>query len=113
MNTDNRTISCDENPGERLLSDFKDHLEAERVTLIAEIGSYPGPIPACDAQFNYLLEKRTRLSAQLHLVEQLLERCREHNTDDPVIAALISKIGRMNPEMTDKLVAVLGIDSER
>jgi hypothetical protein len=30
-----------------------------------EIGNYPTPIPHCDAQFNYLLEQRTRLSQQL------------------------------------------------
>ncbi len=31
----------------------------------AEIRAYPLPIPACDAQYNYLLERRAALSAAL------------------------------------------------
>ena len=28
----------------------------------AEIRAYPGPIPGCDAQYNYLLERRSALN---------------------------------------------------
>ena len=28
----------------------------------AEIGAYPAPIPACDAQYNHLLERRAALA---------------------------------------------------
>ena len=31
----------------------------------AEIRTYPPPIPACDAQYNHLLERREALSAAL------------------------------------------------
>ena len=31
----------------------------------AEINAYPPPIPACDAQYNHLLERRAALSAAL------------------------------------------------
>ena len=31
----------------------------------AEIRAYPAPIPACDAQFDHLLERREQLSAAL------------------------------------------------
>jgi hypothetical protein len=40
-------------------------LEEERARISGEIGSYPPPIPACDEQFNYLLEKRDRVSSAL------------------------------------------------
>ncbi len=30
-------------------------------TVAAEIGAYPAPIPACDAQYNHLLERRAAL----------------------------------------------------
>ncbi len=34
----------------------------------AEIGAYPAPIPACDAQYNHLLERRAALAeARAHL----------------------------------------------
>ena len=31
----------------------------------AEIRAYPAPVPACDAQYNHLLERREALSAAL------------------------------------------------
>ncbi len=36
-----------------------------RAAVAAEINAYPPPIPACDAQFDYLLERREALSAAL------------------------------------------------
>lgn len=37
-----------------------------------EIRQYPAPIPACDAQFNYLLEKRETLSSELSRARELM-----------------------------------------
>ena len=37
-------------------------LERMRATVAAEIRTYPPPIPACDAHFNHLLERRAALS---------------------------------------------------
>ncbi len=36
-----------------------------RKAVAAEIRAYPAPIPACDAQYNHLLERRTALAAAL------------------------------------------------
>ncbi len=36
-----------------------------RAAVAAEINAYPPPIPACDAQFDYLLERREVLSGAL------------------------------------------------
>ncbi len=36
-----------------------------RAAVAAEINAYPPPIPACDAQFDYLLEQREALSEAL------------------------------------------------
>ncbi len=41
------------------------HLEKEMCRVRDEIRNYPAPIPACDAQFNYLLEEREALSSEL------------------------------------------------
>ncbi len=45
------------------------HLEDVSATVAAEIRSYPAPIPACDAQFNHLLEQRRALSRELARLE--------------------------------------------
>ena len=36
------------------------HLENEKTKIYEEIRNYPRPVPACDQQFNYLLEERAR-----------------------------------------------------
>ncbi len=41
------------------------HLEALKETVAEEIRRYPPPIPACDAQFNRLLELRRLLPREL------------------------------------------------
>ena len=41
------------------------HLEDEMRRVHEEIRNYPAPIPACDAQFNHLLEERDALSSEL------------------------------------------------
>lgn len=38
-------------------------LERMQAAVAAEIRAYPPPIPACDAQYNNLLERRAALSA--------------------------------------------------
>ena len=40
-------------------------LERMREAVAAEISAYPAPIPACDAQFDHLLERRAALSEAL------------------------------------------------
>lgn len=45
--------------------DVRAQLEVRLKALNSEIGAYPGPITGCDAQFNHMLEERTRLNAEL------------------------------------------------
>ncbi len=40
-------------------------LERMQAAVAAEINAYPPPIPACDAQYNHLLERREALSEAL------------------------------------------------
>ncbi len=43
----------------------RDTLEEEKERVFAEIRNYPPPIPACDLQFNRLLERRAQVSQEL------------------------------------------------
>ncbi len=49
---------------------LRQSLETRRQALSAEIGRYPPPIPACDAQFNHLLDERRLISAELQRLER-------------------------------------------
>ncbi len=46
-------------------ADLRATLEALQQTVVEEIRAYPFPIPACDAQFNRLLELRRLLPDEL------------------------------------------------
>jgi hypothetical protein len=45
-------------------------LEKQRQQIHEEIKNYPKPIPACDLQFNYLLEQRTGISDELNRLDE-------------------------------------------
>ncbi len=53
---------------------ISNQLENEKHRIYQEIKSYPRPIPACDAQFNHLLELRDSISREL---DRLLEARKE------------------------------------
>ena len=40
-------------------------LQNEKALLVEEIRSYPRPVAGCDAQFNYLLERRDAIERAL------------------------------------------------
>lgn len=46
-------------------------LQAEKQRITDEIRSYPPPIPACDAQFNYLTEQRDTVRQELSRLQTL------------------------------------------
>lgn len=54
-------------------SAIRRHLESEKSRVQEEIRNYPAPIPACDAQFNFLLEERENLSAEVARVLALMD----------------------------------------
>ena len=55
-----------------LLQDLAQAIRMARLALNREISAYPPPIPACDAQFNFLLEKRRRLSRDSRQIQELM-----------------------------------------
>ena len=46
--------------------DIRAQLEEKQQRIIGEISGYPAPRPACDADFNHLLEERARISDELN-----------------------------------------------
>jgi hypothetical protein len=48
---------------------IRTRLESEKKSIADEIKNYPRPIPACDQQFNFLLEERTRIFQDLERLD--------------------------------------------
>lgn len=71
-----RTPTSENDPSGRasappLLDAVRDRLLALKRPVDTEIRAYPPPIPACDAQFNYLLERRAALSRALVRLDEI------------------------------------------
>ncbi len=52
---------------------LRDFLVRTKHRVDAEIGTYPTPIPRCDAQFNHLYEQRSRIARTLYRVSGALD----------------------------------------
>ena len=50
-------------------------LRSERDRILEEIRAYPTPIPRCDQQFNYLLERREHLFEELARLDAAERSC--------------------------------------
>jgi len=74
--------------------DIHNLLESQRAQTIDAIRNYPPPIPACDAQFNYLLEKRDQLSVELNRLQTMCQTDggEKHSTQDLVEFMANSKV---------------------
>jgi hypothetical protein len=57
-----------------LWQELRSHLDDKRNVIYEEIKHYPPPIPACDQQFNYLLEQRIQIHQELRRVKTILKQ---------------------------------------
>jgi len=84
-----------------------DHLEKKRRRIHEEIKNYPRPIPACDAQFNHLLEQRTTIAQEL---AHLHRASSEQLGGKDLIALLDALVGSspfIDQEMKEEIVTFL------
>lgn len=66
------------------------HLEQEMQRVRGEIQTYPAPIPACDAQFNHLLDEREALSSELTRVRELMARGGDSQDSSSVVDSFLN-----------------------
>ena len=92
-----------EGTGFKELNEFKLQLQKVKNHINKEIGNYPSPIPACDVQFNYLLEERSRISVALKWADTLLTKCQTETVDIETIEELI----KMSSQIDDVTAARL------
>ena len=82
---------------------LKKHLNAERAGINDQIGIYPHPIPACDLQFNYLLDERAKISRELNHVNAMLVKWSSGGIEFKDIEQLIKSSSHIDDEMADRL----------
>jgi hypothetical protein len=68
---------------------IRSRLESAKAKIHAEIRDYPRPIPACDQQFNYLLEERARMARELDRMEAAFQESLARSDCLEVIAEFI------------------------
>ncbi len=77
---------------------LKSRIESLKEAVEAEIRSYPPPIPACDAQYNHLLELRRLLPQELRRLERAAET-QSGTVDDFIRSSLCQEaLSEMRPE---------------
>ena len=67
---------------EALWLEVRTHLQKKKSEINDEIINYPPPIPACDVQFNHLLEERTRITQELNRARETSDH--EGNFSDSI-----------------------------
>ncbi len=103
MDIDKNEYPAAESAEFRALAAFKNQLEETKIRVNKEIGNYPSPIPACDVQFNYLLEERSKISVALKQVDNLLTKCQTETVAIETIEQLI----KMSSQIDDVTAARL------
>jgi chorismate mutase len=86
---------------------IRDHLASERHRIYEEIQNYPTPIPACDAQFNYLLEERARIAQELDRLEALSQKSASRGDRVKCIDEFIVSSNYINGEVQEKIRSLL------
>lgn len=83
------------------------HLRRHRDRIYREIKAYPLPIPACDLQYNYLLEQRARVDRELtRLDDAIIERTGCADTA-PRIEQFIQSSSFIDPDTARRIRALL------
>lgn len=92
---------------ESVLKRIKEHLESERHRVNEEIRNYPSPIPACDAQFNYLLEEQARIAQEFDRLKELAREDLPRKTRLEGIVEFITSMNCINDELEQEIRSLM------
>ncbi|HLJ91554.1 MAG TPA: hypothetical protein VKU02_00040 [Gemmataceae bacterium] len=83
------------------------HLEEERQRVREAIREYPRPIPACDVQFNHLLEERAGIGQELERIQEIAETSRRGGDAGSLLAAFLCSRGAVDRDLKEQLKSIL------
>lgn len=79
------------------------HLESEQHRIYVEIKNYPKPIPACDVQFNDLLEQRDGIAAEMDRLQQTMQAGRKSKDPNPLVAEFVNACQCLSHQVKQQL----------
>lgn len=86
---------------------IRHELQARQRQVIEEIRQYPPPIPACDAQFNYLLEQRDEIARELDRLHETTARGVSSTDALALIGKFIASSSYLDQEAKLRVAAAL------
>ena len=98
----------DSSPVDSILKILIDYLEAKRISSVEEIRAYPSPITGCDAQFNYLLEQRTKLSHELGRLHRIDKGILSDESGMKRLREFIESSDCIHPDMKRQMMKACG-----
>ena len=88
---------------EAIWLEIRTHLEKEKNQIYDEIVNYPPPIPACDVQFNHLLEERTRITQELSRAREVSGKGSNYSDSIRLIREFVESCTYINDTLKAKL----------
>jgi hypothetical protein len=95
---------------ESIWTKISSHLENEQERVYEEIKNYPRPIPACDVQFNYLLEQRAKIAQELDRMYEASEESLRSGDAIKLVEEFIRSSSCLNSETKQRLASYLKAD---
>ena len=89
------------------------HLQSEMRRVREEIRNYPAPIPACDAQFNFLLAERDALTTELSRLRDLMEQGAVSKDPCSSVEAFLTMSTCLNDTVKNEIQASIENDNKR
>ena len=90
-----------------ILALIRSHIEGHKIRVTNEIRSYPMPIPACDAQYNFLLEERGRINREMKQLGALSKDPGDATGPHGTLRAFIETSAYIHHELRQELSAAL------
>ena len=87
--------------------EIKTHLEKQKKQIYQEIVNYPPPIPACDVQFNHLLEERARVTQELSRARKSEGKGSNHRDSVKLIFEFIKTSAYIDDALKTKFISDL------
>ncbi|MBX3053062.1 MAG: hypothetical protein KF753_16385 [Caldilineaceae bacterium] len=102
-----KTATAGHAPSPDLYSQIEARLWQERERIYAEIHAYPPPIPACDAQFNYLIEKRALIAKELSAIRALKMNAPEVESEDSLLRQCLAESQILHRAAKEEFLSLL------